>query len=64
MIQVVKIGGNVIDDAAALTIYLKRNVNVETERVSLARKTDISADEHYAAALSNTAKVVLAKFKA
>ncbi len=52
------------DDAAALTIYLKRNVNVETERVSLARKTDISADEHYAAALSNTAKVVLAKFKA
>ena len=52
------------DDAAALTIYMKRNVNVETERVSLARKTDISADEHYVAALSNTAKVVLAKFKA
>lgn len=52
------------DDAAALTIYMKRNVNVEAERVSLARKTDISADEHYVAALSNTAKVVLAKFKA
>lgn len=52
------------EDAPALTIYMKRNVNVETERVSLSRKTDISADEHYAAALSNTSKVVLAKFKA
>ena len=52
------------EDAAALTIYLKRDTNVETERVSLARKTDISVDKHYAVALSNTAKVVLAKFKA
>jgi N4-gp56 family major capsid protein len=52
------------EDAAALTIYLKRDTNVETDRVSLARKTDISADKHYAAALSNTSKVVLAKFKA
>lgn len=52
------------DDAAALTIYLKRDTNVETERVSLARKTDISVDKHYVAALSNTSKVVLAKFKA
>lgn len=52
------------DDAAALTIYLKRDTNVETDRVSLARKTDISVDKHYAVALTNTAKVVLAKFKA
>lgn len=51
------------DDAAALTIYLKRDTNVETSRVSLARKTDISVDKHYAVALSNTSKVVLAKFK-
>lgn len=51
------------DDAPALTIYLKRDTNVETDRVSLARKTDISVDKHYAVALSNTAKVVLAKFK-
>ena len=51
------------DDAPALTVYLKRDTNVETERVSLARKTDISVDKHYAVALSNTAKVVLAKFK-
>lgn len=52
------------EDAAALTIYLKRDTNVETDRVSLARKTDISVDKHYAVALSNTSKVVLAKFKA
>jgi N4-gp56 family major capsid protein len=51
------------EDAPALTIYLKRDTNVETDRVSLARKTDISVDKHYAVALSNTSKVVVAKFK-
>lgn len=51
------------EDAPALTIYLKRDTNVETDRVSLARKTAISVDKHYAVALSNTAKVVVAKFK-
>lgn len=51
------------EDAPALTIYLKRDTNVETDRVSLSRKTDISADKHYVAALSNTSKVVLAKIK-
>lgn len=51
------------EDAPALTIYLKRDTNVETDRVSLSRKTDISADKHYVAALSNTSKVVLAKLK-
>lgn len=51
------------DEAPALTIYLKRDTNVETNRVSLARKTDISVDKHYVAALSNTSKVVLAKIK-
>lgn len=51
------------DEAAALTIYLKRNTNVETERHTLARTTDISVDKHYTVALSNQSKVVLAKFK-
>ena len=51
------------EDAPALTIYLKRDTNVETDRVSLSRKTDISADKHYVAALSYTSKVVLAKIK-
>ena len=51
------------DDTPALTIYMKRNVNVETERDTLARKTAISVDEIYTVALSNASKVVLASFK-
>ena len=51
------------DDAAALTVYLKRDTNVETERQTRSRKTDISVDKHYTVVLSNTAKVVLAKYK-
>lgn len=51
------------DDAPALTIYMKRNVNVETERHTRSRTTDISVDEIYAVALSNSSKVVLATFK-
>lgn len=51
------------DDTAAITIYMKRGVQVETARDVLAKKDVISADEHYTVALSNAAKVVLAKFK-
>lgn len=51
------------DDAPALTVYLKRDTTVETERDTLARKTDISVDKHYTVALTNESKVVLAKFK-
>lgn len=51
------------DEAAALTIYLKRDTNVETERNTLSRTTDISADKIYTAGLSNQSKVVLAKIK-
>lgn len=52
------------DDLAAVTIYLKRNVNVETERDLTDYTTLIGADEHYVAALTDESKVVLAKFKA
>ena len=52
------------DDTATITIYLKRGVNLEVDRDVLAKKDILSADEHYAVALSNTAKVVLATFKA
>lgn len=51
------------DDASALTIYLKKDTSVETERNTLARLTDISVDKHYTAALTNESKVVLAKIK-
>lgn len=50
-------------EAPALTIYLKRNVNLETERESLKRSTTLSVDEIYTAVVSNASKVVLAKFK-
>lgn len=50
------------DETPALTIYMKRNVNVETERDTLARKTVVSIDEMYTAALTDVSKVVLAAF--
>lgn len=51
------------DETPALTIYMKRNVNLETERHTLSRTTDISVDEIYTVALSDASKVVLATFK-
>lgn len=52
------------DDLPAITIYLKRNVNVETQRYSKKRTTEITVDEMYTAVVSNDAKLVIAKFKA
>lgn len=51
------------DETPAITIYRKRDVNLEKERFTLARKTVVSADEMYTAVVSNDSKVVLAKFK-
>ena len=55
--------GETEDDTPALTVYIKRDVNLETERHTLSRTTDISVDEIYTVALSNASKVVLATFK-
>lgn len=52
------------NEAPALTIYMKRNVELETDRDILKKTTLASADEHYTAVLSNDSKVVLASFKA
>lgn len=52
------------DDTAAVTIYLKRNANVETERKLGNYTTLIGADQHYVAALTDESKVVVAQFKA
>lgn len=52
-------GFDVIDPA--LTVYMKRGVQVETDRDILKKTTVISGDEHYVAVLSNPSKVVLAK---
>lgn len=51
------------DETPAITIYRKRDINVEVQRYSKRRTTEISVDEMYTAVISNDAKVVLAKFK-
>nr|DAO40528.1 MAG TPA: major capsid protein [Caudoviricetes sp.] len=50
-------------DTAALTVYLKRDPNVEVDRKSLKRTTEISIDEFYTVAVSDDSKVVLAEVK-
>ena len=50
------------DETAAVTIFMKRNVNVETERDLTNYTTLIAVDEHYVAALTDETKVVVAKF--
>ena len=51
------------EDAPAVTIYLKRDTQVERERKADSGITNIYANKHYGVALTNTTKVVLAKFK-
>lgn len=51
------------DETQAITVYLKRDVMVESARDILSKTTTISTDKHYTVALSNDSKVVLAKFK-
>jgi len=52
------------DEIPAVTIYLKRDTNVETERHLNNYTTLIGADKHYVAALTDNSKVVVAKFDA
>jgi len=47
------------DDSPALTIFLKRDTNVERERQTRNRTTEITVDKLYVAALTNDSKVVL-----
>lgn len=49
---------NFIVKPGALAIYMKRDVEVESQRDILAKTTVISADEHYVAALEDDSKVV------
>lgn len=50
-------------DTAALTVYIKRDPNVEVDRKPLKRSTEISIDEFYTVAVSDDSKVVLAEIK-
>ena len=50
------------DEVAAITIFLKRDTNIETQRELGNYTTLIGADKHYVAALTDESKVVVAKF--
>ena len=50
------------DETSAITIFMKRNINLETQRELGNYTTLIGADEHYVAALTDESKVVVAKF--
>ena len=52
------------ESMSALTIYMKRGAQVETDRDILKKTTVVTADEHYAVVLTNDSKVILASFKA
>ena len=51
------------DELPAMTLYLKRDTNVEKERKPSIRTTEVTVDKFYTVALTNESKVVLAKFK-
>ena len=52
------------EDAPALTVYLKRDIKVEKDRIAKRDVTDIYASKYYGVALTNATKAVLAYFKA
>ena len=52
------------DETSAVTIYLKRGINLETQRELGNYTTLIGADQHYIASLTDESKVVVAKFDA
>lgn len=49
------------DESPAITIFLKRDTNVEKERIARNRTTEITGDKMYVVALTNEEKVVIAK---
>ena len=52
------------DELPALTIFLKKDTTVDHEWFPKKQQHDITAAKYYGVALTNAAKVVLAKFKA
>lgn len=49
------------DDSPALTVFLKRETNIEVDRQPRKRQTEITGDRMYVVALTNETKVVIAK---
>ena len=53
---------NYVVKSGALTIYLKKDTAVETDRDILTKTSVITADKHFAVALSDASRVVKATF--
>ena len=51
------------DASPALTVFLKRDTNVETDRIARNRTTEVTGDKMYVVALTNETKVIVAKMK-
>ena len=60
---IIKLSGDpeVDEETPALTYYLKRDTNVEFDRKSRYRKTEITGDQMYVVALTNGERVVLVR---
>lgn len=59
---IVKLTSNETDDESpALTYFIKRDTNIETERKSKNRTTEVTGDKMYVSALTNDSKVVILK---
>lgn len=51
------------DELPAVTIFLKKDISVDTEWFPKKQQTDVTAAKYYGVAKTNDAKIVLAKFK-
>ena len=51
------------DELPAITILLKKDTQVDHEWFPKKQKHDVTAAKYYGVALTNAAKVILAKFK-
>lgn len=64
MVQMAPNVGEGTPSLPALTLYMKRNVAVESDRDIISKLTVITADEHYGVALTNPGRVLKMTFKA
>lgn len=50
------------DELSAITIFLKKDTSIDTEWFPKKQQTDVTACKYYGVALTNEAKVIIAKF--
>ena len=50
------------DESSAVTIFMKRGINLETQRELGNYTTLIGADEHYVVGVTDESKIIVAKF--